>query len=51
MDASFAVEATLGFKPGNINNHVVPAQAGIHPSADHAFEAWVPAFAGMTGMG
>src|SRR5215469_2193242 len=27
---------------------VIPAQAGIYPSAVRAVEKWVPAFAGMT---
>jgi L-ascorbate metabolism protein UlaG (beta-lactamase superfamily) len=27
---------------------VIPAKAGIHPSADRAADKWVPAFAGMT---
>src|SRR5438132_13445445 len=36
-----------GGRRGNLPD-VIPAQAGIHLSADRAVHKWVPAFAGMT---
>ena len=29
--------------------HVIPAKAGIQTAAEAARQAWIPAFAGMTG--
>jgi hypothetical protein len=33
------------------NHYVIPAKAGIQTALETARRSWIPAFAGMTGIG